>query len=171
MKLFFVLVFLSFLTISIISNAEAHSLFNSAESVIGDFRVQIATLPEVPATGEISQILIRVNDLDFNEVDSFTMGIRVSYNDEQITTFNPEFIQGAHWETDFVFERPGNHIFRVDLYDAAKDGGIITYTFNVSSQDPFGTIFIFSIAAGGIGFAIIIAYIYLPKILKNKFKP
>jgi len=108
MKLFFVLVFFSFLIISIISNAEAHSMFNSAESVIGDFRVQIATLPEIPATGEISQILIRVNDLDFNEVDSFTMGIRVSFNDEQITVFNPEFIQGAHWQTDFVFERRGN---------------------------------------------------------------
>ena len=71
---------------------------------------------------------------------------------------------------EYVLDRPGNHIFRVDLYDAAKDGGVITYTFNISTHDPFGYIFIVSIAAGSIGLSIILAYIYIPKILKNRTK-
>ena len=55
-----ILVFFMFTLIPIISEADAHSLFNSAEQVVGEHRVQIATLPEFPNIGEVSQILIQV---------------------------------------------------------------------------------------------------------------
>lgn len=171
MWLSYVLVFLIFFSISTIYEANAHSLFNSAESTIGDYRVQIATLPEIPSVGEKSQILFRITDRDLNEIERFTIGIRIFFNEELIDTIPPQSHAGGHWETDYVFKNPGNHIFRVDLYDVTKDGGVITYTFNVSTQNPFGYIFIYSIAAGGIGFAAILGYIYLPKILKTKSKP
>ena len=45
-------------------DANAHSLFNSSEETLGNFRVQIATQPEFPQIGEKSQVLIRVTDLD-----------------------------------------------------------------------------------------------------------
>ena len=165
-----ILVFLILFSSPIIYEAGAHSLFNSAESFIGDYRVQIATLPEIPITGETMQILFRVSDIDFEEVNRFTMGIRVFYNDIQLDAIRPQSYEAGHMEMDYVLDRPGNHIFRVDLYDAAKDGGIITYTFNISTHNPFGYIFIFSIAAGSIGLAIVLAYIYIPKIIKSKTK-
>ena len=164
------LVFLIFFSTAIIYEANAHSLFNSAESTIGDYRVQIATLPEIPSTGEKSQILLRVTDRDFNEIKKFTSGIRIFFNGEEIDTIPPQAHDSGHWQTDYVFQRSGNHIFRVDLYDVTKDGGVITYTFNVSTQNPFGYIFIYSIASGSIGFAIILGYIYLPKRLRFKTK-
>ena len=163
-----IFVFLIFILSPIFSEASAHSLFNSAESFIGDYRVQIATLPEIPITGDPMQILFQVSDVDFEEVDRFTMGIRIFYDDIQIDAIRPQSHEGGHWEMDYVLDQPGNHIFRVDLYDAAKDGGIITYTFNISTQNPFGYIFIFSIAAGSIGFAIVLGYIYIPKIIKSR---
>ena len=169
-KSFFVLLILicfSFTTIEV----AAHSLFNSAESTIGEYRVQIATLPEIPVTGEPMQILFRVTDRDFNEVDRFTMGIRIFYRDVQIDTLPPKSHQVGHWETDYILEKAGNHIFRVDLYDAAEDGGIITYTFNVSTQNPFGYAFIISIVMGGIGLAGLLCYIYIPKMLRTRSKP
>ncbi|MEK0382236.1 MAG: hypothetical protein QQN48_04260 [Nitrosopumilus sp.] len=64
-------------------------MFNSAESFIGDYRVQIATLPEIPITGEPMQILFRVSDVDFEDVDRFTMGIRIFYHDIQLDTIHP----------------------------------------------------------------------------------
>jgi hypothetical protein len=170
-KFYFVFGFLIFISVFTIYEASAHSLFNSAESTIGDFRVQIATLPEIPANGVPMQILFRVTDLDLNEVDGFTMGVRIFYNDLQIDALPPQSHNNGHWETEYILEKPGNHIFRVDLYDAAKDGGIITYTFNISTQNPFGYVFIFSIAAGSIGFAIVLGYIYLPKMLRSRTKP
>ena len=74
-------------------------------------------------------------------------------------------------EKDFIFEESGNHIFRVDLYDAAKDGGILTYTFNISTQSPFGYVFIGAIAAGGIIFAGVMGIVFVPKYLKRRTKP
>jgi len=151
-----------FLT-SIFSQASAHSLFNSAEQFLGGYRVQIATLPEFPNVGETSQLLLRVTDADFNEVDRFTIGIRIFFNDEQVDDLPPRSIEDSHWITDYVFERPGNHIFRVDLYDMPGTSGVLTYTFNMSTQSPFGYIFFISISTGAIIFAVVITYIYLPK--------
>ena len=163
----FVIIFLSIFTFS---EAKAHSLFNSAESTIGDYRVQIATLPEIPETGKPMQILLRVTDLDLIEVERFTMGIRIFYNNQQIDAIPPSSHQYGHWEFDYTLENSGIHIFRVDLYDAAKDGGVLTYTFNISTQNPFGYFFIFSIAAGSIGLAAVLGYIYIPKLLRARSK-
>lgn len=165
-----VLVFLIISSISV-SQVGAHSLFNSAEEFLGGYRVQVATLPEFPNVGEKSQILFRVTDGDFNEVDRFTMGVRVFFNDEQVFTFQPKSHDSSHWETDFVFEKPGNHIFKVDLYDMPDAKSVLTYTFNMSTQSPFGYVFFISIIIGALTFAVVVGYIYLPRILKSRFKP
>ena len=166
----FIFVFCIFSGFPIISDAQAHSLFNSSEETLGEYRVQIATLPEFPQIGEKSEILIRVTDDDFNEVERFAMGMRIFLNEEQIDAERPQSINGAHFTTDFVFYDPGNHIFRVDLYDATDDGGTLTFTFNISTQSPFGYIFISAIAAGGLIFAGVIGIIFIPKVIKRKPK-
>ena len=169
----FILVFFIFSGIPIISEANAHSLFNSSEETLGDFRVQIATQPEFPQIGEKSQLLIRVTDTDYNEVDDFTMGIRIFFNEEQIDAIRPQSIVGAHWTIDFVFIDSGNHIFRVDLYDPMDYGNPLTFTFNLSTQSPFGYIFISAIAAGGLIFAGIMGIVFIPRVIKriSKSKP
>jgi len=154
-----------------ILDANAHSLFNSSEETLGDYRVQIATQPEFPQIGEKSQILIRVSDLDYNEVDDFTMGIRIFFNGDQIDAIRPHSVDGAHWSTDFIFEDSGNHIFRVDLYDSMDYGTPLTFTFNISTQSPFGYIFIGAIAAGGLIFAGVMGIVFIPKIIKRISKP
>jgi hypothetical protein len=164
------LAFFAFLVFAFLplQQVDGHALFNSAESTIGDNRVQIATVPEIPEIDEKVQILFRVTDLELNEVPRFVMGIRIFYDDAQIDGIAPQSIEGGHWNFDYVFKKQGNHIFRVDLYDS--DGKIITHTFNVSTQSPFGYIFIYVIASGAIGLAVLVAYIYLPKKFK-KAKP
>ena len=160
------LVFFMFLTVSmigLISEAEAHSLFNSAEEWIGDHRIQIATLPEIPAVDEEIQVLFQIVDADFQELDQFTMGIRIFYDGEQIDAVMPKMYQNGHMEMDYIFEMSGNHVFRVDLYDVAEDGQPLTYTFNISSQNTFGIVFISAVTMGGIMTAIIFAYVYLSK--------
>ena len=166
----FIFIFFIFSGFPISSDVHAHSLFNSSEETLGDYRVQIATLPEFPQIGEKSEVLIRVTDTDYNEVERFTMGMRIFFNEEQIEAVRPQSITGAHFATDFVFYDSGNHIFRVDLYDATDDGGTLTFTFNLSTQSPFGYIFISAIAAGGIIFAGVIGIIFIPKMIKRRSK-
>ena len=170
LRILFILPLL-FVSISATTDAHGHSLFNSSEQTLGDYRVQIATQPEFPQIGERSQILIRVTDQDGKEVDRFMMGNRIFYNEEQIITWRPESYDGGHMEKDFIFEESGNHIFRVDLYDAASDGGVLTFSFNISTQSPFGYVFIGAIAAGGIIFGGVIGIVYVPRILKKRTKP
>ena len=160
------LIFLFFVVIpmiNLIPGAEAHSMFNSGEEWIGDHRVQIATLPEIPAVDEEIQLLLRVVDADFQELDQFTLGIRIFYDGEQIDAIMPKTYQNGHVEMDYFFENSGNHVFRVDLYDVSKDGQPLTYTFNLSAQNPFGFIFIGAVTMGGIMTAIIFIYVYFSK--------
>ena len=149
--------------INLIPETEAHPLFNSGEEWIGDYRVQIATLPEIPAVDEEIQVLFQVVDGDFQELDQFTMGIRVFYDGEQIDAVMPKMYQNGHMEMDYIFEMSGNHVFRVDLYDISDDGLPLTYTFNISSQNVFGFIFIGAVTMGGIMTAIIFIYVYWSK--------
>ncbi len=161
--------FLLLLIIPIFSEANGHSFFNSAESTLGGYRVQVATLPEFPQIGEPSQILFRVTDADFEEVDNFTLGVRIFFNGQQIEAIPPKSYQGGHVDMDFVWKNSGNHIVRVDLYDMKDAKEILTYTFNMGTQSPFGYIFFIAITVGAVGMTVVIAYVYFPKKLKSKF--
>jgi len=161
------LIFIIIISTSAMNSAYAHSLFNSAEEFYGGYRVQVATTPEFPQLNEPSQFLVRVTDADFEEVDSFTMGIRVFYNDQQVNAIPPTTIQDGHWDIDYVWKKPGNHIVYIDLYDMEGTKGTLTYSFNMGTQSPFGVIFIVAITIGALTFAVVMGYIYLPKYFKK----
>jgi hypothetical protein len=164
------LIFVLLSSSSIFVDADAHSMFNSGEKFEAGYRVQVATLPEFPEIGEPSQFLVRVtNGFDFEEVERFTMGIRIYFNEELVDTIPPKSIEGAHWDIDYVWKNSGNHIVEVDLYDIGKNQGVVTYTFNMGTQNPFGYIFFIAITIGAMGLAIVAGIVYLPKKFK-KFK-
>ncbi len=166
----FLVIFFGFLVTPVLYDASAHSMFNSATQKIGNYKVQVATIPEIPTTGEKTQILFRVLDDADNEVEKFRMGVRIFYNDALVDTIPPQYHEGGHWDTNYVFRESGNHIFRADLYDVAENGGIISYTFNISTLNPFGYIFIYVISAGGIACLAIIVWILISR-KKMKTKP
>lgn len=148
--------------------AYAHSMFNSAEKFHGGYRVQVATAPEFPQIDEPSQFLIRVTNEEFEEVDRFTMGIRFFYNDQQVDAIPPKSHSGAHWDFDYVWKNPGNHIVEIILYDMEGSSNALTYKFNMGTQSPFGYIFIIAITVGALCFAGVMGYIYLPKFKKSR---
>jgi len=155
---------------SVFVDAYAHSMFNSGEKFEAGYRIQVATLPEFPQIGEPSQFLVRVtNGFDYEEVDRFTMGIRIYFNEELVDTIPPKSIEGAHWDIDYVWRNSGNHIVKVDLYDIGENQEVVTYTFNMGTQNPFGYIFFIAISVGAMGLVIVAGIIYLPKKFK-KFK-
>ena len=164
---FFLIFILSFSFISIF-DANAHSMFNSSEKFEAGYRVQVATLPEFPQIGEPSKFLVRVTEgFDYNEVDRFTMGIRVFYNDQQIDTIPVTHIEGSHWDIDYVWKNSGNHIVKVDLYNIGVNQGITTFTFNMGTQNPFGYIFFIAIAIGALFLAVTVGYVYFTKKFKK----
>lgn len=165
-----IMVFFGLLISPSIYDASAHQLFNSADERIGNYRVEIATLPEIPTVNEKFQILFRVLDNNDNAVDKFRMGIRIYYNDLLVDTLPPQYHDNGHWETDYVFHELGNHIFRVDLYDVGENGNVLTYTFNISTLYPFGYIFYYTVISGGIASIGIIIWAILTKKKKMRTK-
>ena len=169
MRLIFLIVILLFSSITVFDTAHAHSMFNSAEKFEAGYRVQVATAPEFPQINEPSEFRVKVTGgFEYEEVDRFTMGIRIYLNDQQVDAIPPTSIEGAHWDFDYVWRSQGNHIVKIDLYDI-EEKGVVTYTFNMGTQNPFGYIFFISITIGALFFAGMLTYIYLPKIFK-KFK-
>ena len=161
---FSVLIFSSVL----FSDAYAHSMFNSAEKFESGFRVQVATAPEFPQVDEPSQFRVRVTEgFDYKEVDKFTMGIRVFFNDRQVDAISPTIIEGSHWDFDYVWRSPGNHIVLVDLYGMGENEEIHTFTFNMGTQSPFGTIFFSAIIVGALTLTGVVVYIYVPQVFKK----
>jgi hypothetical protein len=164
---FFLIFILLFSSISVF-DVNAHSMFNSGEKFEAGFRVQVATLPEFPEIGEPSTFLIRVTEgFDYEEVDRFRMGIKIYYNEELVDTIPPKSIEGAHWDLDYVWKNSGNHIVKVDLYDIGENQVVVTYTFNMGTQNPFGYIFFIAITIGALFLAITIGYVYFTKKFKK----
>ena len=164
----FLIFILLFSSSTIFVDAFAHSMFNSGEKFEAGYRIQVATLPEFPQIGEPSQFLVRVTEgFEYTEVDRFTMGIRIYYNEELVDTIPTKSIEGAHWDIDYVWRNSGNHIVEVDLYDMGGKQKVVTYIFNMGTQNPFGYIFFLAITIGAMGLVIVIGIVYLPKKFKK----
>jgi len=149
-------------------DADAHSMFNSAEQFEAGYRVQVATAPEFPQIGEPSQFRVKVTEgFDYEDVDRFTIGIRIFFNGQQVDAIPPKSIEGSHWDFDYIWRTQGNHIVKIDLYDMGGKDGIITYTFNMGTQSPFGVIFFSAIIVGALTFTGMMIYIYLPSVFKK----
>lgn len=168
MRSYSVAVFLLLVLVPAPHWAYGHSMFNSAEKFHGGYRVQVATAPEFPQLDEPSQFLLRVTDEDYEEVDRFTMGIKFFYNDQQIDAIPPKSHSGGHWDFDYIWTNPGNHIVEIILYDMPGSLEPLSYKFNMGTQSPFGYIFIIAITIGALCFAGVMGYIYLPRLKKSR---
>jgi len=162
--LIFVLIFLAYSGFDFVY---ANSMFNSAEQFYGGYRIQVSTTPEFPQIDEPSQFLVKVTNEDYVEVDRSTIGIRVFYNNQQVGEITPTFVESGHLDFDYVWRNTGNHIVKIDLYDMPGSDEILTYTFNMGTQSPFGIVFIGAITTGTLVFVGMMMYIFLPKILKK----
>jgi len=104
------------------------------------------------------------------DIDKFRMSFKIYYNDDLLRSFPPTEYNGGNSYTDYVFEKSGNHVIRVDLFDL-KSGTMTTYAFNVTVLALYGTIFSDLVIAGMAGaIGIVIAIVIFQKKMKAKNK-
>lgn len=155
--------------------ASAHSPLNSGDESIGNYEVQVATDPEIPAANQPFKLSFRVlnyqsasNILDsfdtrLSEVNHFRMGVRIYYNDKLVSTIPVQEFRGGQWSTNYVFHESGNHVMFVDLYDVGPGGQPLTFIFNISVLDIFGPVFVYIISAGGLACFVLLGWIIITK--------
>ncbi|HZS73279.1 MAG TPA: hypothetical protein VFA69_02135 [Candidatus Nitrosotalea sp.] len=149
----------------------SHPPFSTDSARIGDYEVKIETTPPVPEVGKDTVVHFIVLDQNGNPVDNFRMGVQIYYNDDVVSSFPLADHDSGKWDLDYTFKEPGNHVIRVDLVDF-KNGGMLSYTFNMGVLNFYMNLFTYLIIAGLAGAAgIIIAIIIFQKKLwpkKNK---
>ena len=160
--------------------ASAHNNLNSDDQTIGNYELQVATDPEIPEANHPFKLSFRVlnhqsasnilNSLNtqVSEVDHFRMGVRIYYNDQLVGTIPVQSFSKGEWSTYYTFHETGNHIVSVDLYDVGPNGGILTYTFNITVLNVFGNIFPYIISSGGIAFLVLTGWVL---VTRRKVKP
>lgn len=137
---------------------------NAESEVIGNYQVVITTNPLTPIVNQTTHMEFKV--YNYNQgaysdksnyaetgVNHFIMGIRVFYNDDLVDEIHPQLHKGNSWDMDYTFHRSGNHVLKIDLYDADRNNQVITYIFNMPVNTIFGPIFEYILIAAAIALA------------------
>ena len=152
-----------------IKDIYAHQLFNSAGQKIGKYYVQVATDPEIPTTGQNTKIMMRISSTDGTELSDVPISIEVVRNSQDIEKFPQIIVTNGHHEFDYKFLESGNYVFYVYLQDIYHSGGkTITYTFNLSTLNPFGYIFYSLISFAVVTPIVVIAIIFFTNRRRKK---
>lgn len=144
MKVYAVLI-LSLLLLTLINEANAHSLFNSETRRIAGYKIQIATDPEIPSENQPSKIMLAIggsNDEDLGEV---ILSLKLMQGENVIGEFGPQLVRNGHLNIDYVFPKPGQYIAEVNIYENDR---IIDAKFNIGVTGTVYTIFISLIFIG-----------------------
>ncbi|MDE1829554.1 MAG: hypothetical protein KGI25_04460 [Thaumarchaeota archaeon] len=146
-----------------------HPPFSSDAAKVGNYEVQVSTTPSVPDVGKDTKIHFLVLNQNGNPPDNVRMGVKIYYDDELVKEFPPDNYPGA-WDADYVFQEPGNHVFKVDLFDP-NTGGTDSYDFNITTLSLYTSIFMVLVIAGVGGAAgIIIAILLFTKRTRPNFR-
>lgn len=171
-KRFYVLlpIYLSFFVVLGIYEVD-HPPFSTDSARIGDYEIKVETTPPVPEVGKVTTIHFLVLDQNENPVDNFRMGVQIYHNDDIVSSFPPADHGSGKWDLDYTFKEPGNHVIRVDLADF-KNGGILSYAFNVGVLNFYMNLFTYLIIAGlaGAGGIIIAIILFQRKLWAKKSK-
>ena len=143
--------------------------FSSDSVKIGNYEIQVSTTPTVPDVGKDTKIHFRVLDQDGNQVDKFRMGLKIYFNDQLEQSFPAADYPGI-WDADYIFQEPGNHVLRADLFDL-KTGNVDSYAFNITTLNLYESIFFVLVIAGVAGaVGIILVIVIFQKKTKPKYR-
>lgn len=149
----------------------SHPPFSTDSTRIGDYEIKVETSPPVPEVGRVTTLHFLVLDQNEKQVDNFRMGVQVYYNDNIVNSFPPADHSSGKWDLDYTFNEPGNHVIRVDLADY-KNGGTLSYAFNVGVLNFYMNVFTYLVIAGlaGAGGIVIAIILFQKKIWPKKNK-
>lgn len=144
MKVYAILA-ISLLLLAMINDAYAHSLFNSEIRRIGGYKIQIATDPEIPSENENTKIMLVVSGRNDEDLGEVILSLRLLQGENVIYEFGPQLIQDGHLNIDYEFEKPGQYIAEVNIYENDR---IIDAKFNIGVTRTVSMIFISMIIIG-----------------------
>ncbi|MDE1726982.1 MAG: hypothetical protein KGH89_06910 [Thaumarchaeota archaeon] len=157
-KYLLLVVYFSFF-VGLVTYEIMHPPFSTDAAKVGNYQVEVSTTPSVPDIGKDTKIHFLVLDQNGAQVDKIRMGLQIYHDDELTKEFPPDNYPGI-WDVDYVFQEPGNHVFRITLFDM-HTGDVNSYAFNITTLSLYTSIFVVLVIAGVGGASGIVIAIWI----------
>jgi hypothetical protein len=114
---------------SILSSFSVHLAFadelgNSLQQRIGDYDIQINTVPNVPISGQETRINIKISTVSNNPIIDTPVAIRISDEKNEIIRTQPILLSSEHYSYKHIFNKAGVFLLSVDILDNPSVGDV-----------------------------------------------
>jgi hypothetical protein len=122
--------------------ALADVLSNSLQQRIGDYDIQVNTVPAVPIPGRETSINIRITTVSNNPIIDTPIAIKISDEKNELIRTQPVLLQSGHYSYNHIFNKPGIFLLSVDILDNPTLGDSndsnrkLVFDFPITVSDP-----------------------------------
>lgn len=95
--------------------ALADVLSNSLQQRIGDYDIQVNTVPTVPISGQQSSINIRITTVSNNPIIDTPIAIKISDEKNELIRTQPILLQSGHYSYNYIFNKAGIFLLSIDI--------------------------------------------------------
>jgi hypothetical protein len=108
---------------------------------IGNYDMEVKTLPQNPVVNTNSKIQLRVGSVEGDELVDIPIVIRISKGGSELTRTNPISVTYGHFTFPYTFNQSGIYSLDVDVYDTSYNSQNITFTFPITVVNQFMSFF------------------------------
>jgi len=164
-------------SISSIQLALADILSNSLEQRIGDYDIQINTVPKVPISGQETKINIRIATVSNNPIIDTPITIRISNEKNELIRTQPILLPSGHYAYNYIFTKAGIFLLSIDILDNPAVGDFndsnkkLVFDFPITVSDPISvelTSLTLPITVTALVIGSVIAFVLLKRFKRSK---
>lgn len=123
--------------------ALADALSNSLRQRIGDYDIQINTLPTAPISEKETVINMMITTVSNIPVTDTPIVIRISDENNELIRTQPILLSGGHYSFEYKFNKSGIFLFSIDILDNLVVGDSIDsnkeliFDFPIRVSEPY----------------------------------
>jgi hypothetical protein len=155
----------------------ADLLSNSLQQRIGDYDIQINTVPKVPISGQETRINIRITTVSNNPITDTPIVIKISDEKNELIRTQPILLPSGPYSYSYIFNKAGIFLLSIDILDNPAIGDLtdsnkkIAFDFPISVSEPILvqlTSLTLPITLIGVVIGTVIAFVLLKRFKRSK---
>ena len=109
---------------------------------IGDYDIQINTVPKVPVSGQETRINIRIATVSNNPITDTPIVIKISDEKNELIRTHPIILPSGHYTYNYIFNKAGIFLLSIDILDNLTNGDIndsnkkLVFDFPITISEP-----------------------------------
>ncbi len=155
----------------------ADILTNSLQQRIGDYDIQINTVPKVPIPGQETRINIRITTVSNNPITDTPITIRISDEKNELIRTQPILLPSGHYAYNYIFNKAGIFLLSIDILESPTIGEFndsnkkLVFDFPITVSELISvelTSLTLPIAITAVAIGSVIAFVLLKRFKRSK---